>query len=417
MKKVNRRSGKPKGNLEELEKEAAVICQDFAAFCGYVMENHVKLSKRTGNIGKKDCFALNELFHAHEEYEKPVYLQNKYPVICFFYYAAVRYKILEFNPTGSELQQGRNYRCFWEASVWEQYILLLTLFLFDGAFARNESYWYPDSIAELWGLYIDRFMEWAVANKIRVGMKYQWFRESPFLYGEGLDFLARCLEEFGLIKICTKPVRDDMQENSWEIEVCPLLETVNDLYENTETEDLEDSEGLTGSEIDIEIQCAYMAYMDRIMQGETAGNLSGIFGKTDVQYRNQRIDLQVSMRYINCIRVIRMNLEDSLYDLHMAIQRAVSFDNDHLFSFTVGHGMMKKLYTLPEAINRNTECTVDICLGELELRKGQTFTYLFDFGDQWQFDIKVMEIREGTVEKPELIKAVGDAPEQYPYCE
>ena len=417
MKKVSRRRGKLKGNLKELEREAAVICQEFAVFCTYVTENHVKLSKKTGNIGKKDCFALNGLFHAREEYEKPVYIQNKYPVICFFYYAAVRYKILEFNPSGSELQQGRNYQCFWEASVWEQYILLLTLFLFDGAFARKESYWYPDNIAELWGLYIDRFMKWADVNKIQVGMKYQWSRESLFLYDESLDFLARCLEVFGLIKNCRMPVQDDVQENSWEIEVCPLLETVNDLYENTETEELDDLEELPGSKKDIEIQCAYMAYMDRIMQGKTAGNLSRIFGEEDVQYKNQRIDLQVSMRYIDCIRVIRMNLKDTLYDLHMAIQRAVSFDNDHLFSFTVGRGMMKKLYTLPEAINRDTECTVDICLGELELRKGQTFTYLFDYGDHWQFDIKVMEIREGTVERPEVIKAVGDAPEQYPYCE
>ena len=77
----------------------------------------------------------------------------------------------------------------------------------------------------------------------------------------------------------------------------------------------------------------------------------------------------------------------------------------------------KSAVTLPEAINRDTECNVDICLGELGLRKGQTFTCLFDYGDHWQFDIKVMEIREGMVEMPEVIKAVGNAPEQYPYCE
>ena len=58
-----------------------------------------------------------------------------------------------------------------------------------------------------------------------------------------------------------------------------------------------------------------------------------------------------------------------------------------------------------------------IMQGETAGNLSGIFTYLFDFGDQWQFDIKVMEIREGTVEKPELIKAVGDAPEQYPYCE
>ena len=35
----------------------------------------------------------------------------------------------------------------------------------------------------------------------------------------------------------------------------------------------------------------------------------------------------------------------------------------------------------------------------------------------WYFDIKVLEIRESTVEKPEVLRADGDAPEQYPLCE
>ena len=61
MKKEDRRSGKQNGDWEQLEKEAAVICQDFGAFCGYVIQNQVKLAPKTGNIGMKDCFALKLL--------------------------------------------------------------------------------------------------------------------------------------------------------------------------------------------------------------------------------------------------------------------------------------------------------------------------------------------------------------------
>ena len=61
MKKEDRRSGKQNGDWEQLEKEAAVICQDFGAFCGYIAQNKVKLAPRTRNIGKKDCFAINML--------------------------------------------------------------------------------------------------------------------------------------------------------------------------------------------------------------------------------------------------------------------------------------------------------------------------------------------------------------------
>lgn len=96
---------------------------------------------------------------------------------------------------------------------------------------------------------------------------------------------------------------------------------------------------------------------------------------------------------------------------------AVSFEDDHLFSFTVGAGMMKRTYLPSEAMDRNTDLSVATLLGELDLRKGQKFNYLFDFGDMWEFDIRVLEIREGEVEMPEVIRAVGEAPEQYPCLE
>ena len=125
-------------NIQELEKEALQVCQDFTAFCDYLTDNKVKLAKQTGNIGKKDCFALNALFYVREDYERPSNTQNKYPVINFFYYIAVRYRILEINFPGMTMRQGRNYQQFREASVWEQYALFLAVFLFEGRFA------YPD---------------------------------------------------------------------------------------------------------------------------------------------------------------------------------------------------------------------------------------------------------------------------------
>ena len=54
-------------NLKELEKEAVIVCRDFLAFCDYILTNKVKLAKKTGNIGKKDCFALNGLMHVREK--------------------------------------------------------------------------------------------------------------------------------------------------------------------------------------------------------------------------------------------------------------------------------------------------------------------------------------------------------------
>ena len=131
-------------------------------------------------------------------------------------------------------------------------------------------------------------------------------------------------------------------------------------------------------------------------------------------YGDKTVELEIKVRYGDCTRCVRMNLTDTLHDLHWMIQKAFEFDNDHLFAFYVGHGMMRETY-LPEEAAEGDELPVeDTELGMLELRKGQRFSYLFDFGDMWWFDIRVLGIKEGRIPAPELTKAVGKAPEQYP---
>lgn len=416
---MKRKSGQRRNqddNLKQLEKDAAVICQDFGAFCGYITRNQVKLTPRTRNIGKKDCFAINMLLQGKEALQEPVYPQSKYPLISFFYYVAINYKILETNGAGNKLEQGRNYAAFHGASVWEQYALLLTVFLFDGTFAHRDSSWYADSVTRLWDLYVDRIMEWAAAEKPWADGRSRRLEEGSGLFGESLNLLVTYMEELALIRVLRRSgPEEDSWKRWWEIEARPLLEIVSDIYENTEIEIEEEDEPEDSGGSGLTEQ-AYKDYVVRFLQGEEE-KLSEIFENRMEFDANQIIDLEVSVRYTDCVRVIRMNLEDSLYDLHHAIQRAVSFDDDHLFSFTVGAGMMKRTYVPSEARNRNTDLSVETLLGELDLKKGQKFTYLFDFGDMWQFDIRVLEIREGMVRMPEIIRAEGNAPQQYPCLE
>ena len=54
-------------------------------------------------------------------------------------------------------------------------------------------------------------------------------------------------------------------------------------------------------------------------------------------------------------------------------------------------------------------------LKNLPLEEQNSFTFIFDFGDWWEFDIFIEKIKEGeSIENFELIKSVGEAPEQYP---
>lgn len=59
---------------------------------------------------------------------------------------------------------------------------------------------------------------------------------------------------------------------------------------------------------------------------------------------------------------------------------------------------------------RNTQ---DYTLKELDLYKGKQFKYVFDFGDEWTFQCKVLRVLEEDTEHPVIVKSVGEAPEQY----
>lgn len=50
---------------------------------------------------------------------------------------------------------------------------------------------------------------------------------------------------------------------------------------------------------------------------------------------------------------------------------------------------------------------------------GQEIFYLFDFGDEWWFDIKLLKIDKETPPplQPVIVDRQGESPEQYPVWE
>ncbi len=58
----------------------------------------------------------------------------------------------------------------------------------------------------------------------------------------------------------------------------------------------------------------------------------------------------------------------------------------------------------------------DTTLDMLELKQGQGFLYLFDYGDEWRFDVRVAAVNDAAdpgAAYPRLVESVGAAPEQY----
>jgi hypothetical protein len=196
-------------------------------------------------------------------------------------------------------------------------------------------------------------------------------------------------------------------------------------------------------------------------------------------------------------RKIEIGAEQTLEDLHLAIQAAYDWGNDHLYSFFMNNKAWdpSSEYTLPEGalyegmeieeaaedlgededeedgeeastfslddwramsekdqedlvkeFTRDTglpaaffhdmidelqrmEQNPDLFdeeeirdvrttqIGSLDLQKGKEFMYLFDYGDEHRFRVKVDAINDNadaSGDYPRVVESVGDAPDQYP---
>ncbi len=132
-----------------------------------------------------------------------------------------------------------------------------------------------------------------------------------------------------------------------------------------------------------------------------------------IQYEGMTVDLKVSLSGYNCSRTLRLNMADTLTTLHNAIQSAFEFDNDHLYAFYVKNAYAIQCY-MPGEYGDNGEIPVEeTYIGQFADKKDTAFRYLFDFGDEWWFDIKTVKITEGYVPEVQVIQQHNESPAQY----
>ena len=104
----------------------------------------------------------------------------------------------------------------------------------------------------------------------------------------------------------------------------------------------------------------------------------------------------------------------TLESLASAILKTTKFDYDHLYHFSYenpfGALEMIKHPDMDEGPRAS-----DVRVGDVRLRVGQKMTYLYDFGDEWEFDVTLEQVdKEKTVKKPRILEMHGKPPEQYP---
>lgn len=97
-------------------------------------------------------------------------------------------------------------------------------------------------------------------------------------------------------------------------------------------------------------------------------------------------------------RRVELPLTNSLKTLHLAIQAAMLFENYHLFQFDIGDTR----YGTPfddEWSDTPTRDAGNIRLGKLVERGIATFSYTYDFGDNWRHTVALEAVMPADPEK------------------
>jgi hypothetical protein len=128
---------------------------------------------------------------------------------------------------------------------------------------------------------------------------------------------------------------------------------------------------------------------------------------------------KVSLCYDQDIwRRIEVRSDQTLEDLHHAIQQAFGWDNDHLYAFFLSGKAWDTAteYTCPFRGRAPGRRTTRVRLSRLNLHPRQRILYIFDFGDEWRHDVRLerMNLQPDGGAYPRIIDAHGSPPPQYP---
>lgn len=399
------------------EKHIAPTINDFETFCSYIDQQRPKLSQRMEALGKKDVFELNAKLFFRKDVSAPVYLQSSYPTIDLIFKLAILSGLyrkvgadkadiyLEITSLKLQFDKLNNYEkyCFlletfwtkfdftelirWGTGTSEQFAKTISKSkpgqeLVKGSFSKRSDYEPLFSYLSVFVHYFS-FFGFCSFKQLAIGNNKQ---------GKYDDSISSIIPtEFG-VSICK--ILLTLKLTLWNLPYLSIMGVnTNDKYY-----------ALT--------KHPFMENLKPLFPQNTL--LKGVQPEvSEVQKGNYTFKVMLEK---SVWRKIKLSYKHTLEDLHLCIQEAFDFDNDHLYSFFMD-GKRYSDDAYHSTYGDEPPFTDEAVIGKLELYKGKKILYLFDYGDSWEFLLQLTTIDENEkeIKKPLITEIKGDAPPQYLY--
>ncbi|MCL2321210.1 MAG: plasmid pRiA4b ORF-3 family protein [Oscillospiraceae bacterium] len=420
------------------ETDIRSTLKDFETLCSFIASNKPMLTA-SGNLGIKACFELNNLMTYSEANAKKTDHMNRYPSITLYFMTGMNCGFLESQPVGSQKKAvtvTEDYAAFQQMNDFTKY---LTLFL---AWMRYFNY---DELLWIRGLYGTNNIDIALDEIRIIGKPLSIERKDTSLgFSKGYDAIQLLmninpiimyhLRDFGIVSFKQEDtVKISKYEDfinkititklglaistacltrkfTWVNEIkedeiyLGYKDDVTKMYENNYEKNLPGSAGF----LKPFLEC----FPKNIVDADAINRM--LFPQKGPDSSSMVYEFKVQLDR-SCYRVIQCRGDHTFEDLHLAIQKAFDFDNDHLYAFFMD-GKRWSHNSISSPDSDKAPFADEVCIVESRLRVNQSIMYLFDFGDEWPFKVTLLKIfkSDSVILHPQIVKSVGESPEQYP---
>lgn len=392
----------------DLDEKMKNFLEDFNKFIDYLIFNEVTVGKVNKFISAKFLFEINEAMEHKQQNITAKSTQLAYPLLHLFYNLSISGKLFraEVMKGGRiALKPTDRVEMFKKLNNVEKYITLIEILWVDCDFKKLKYQTYDDmSVCSVMRVLKD--ISSSKANKVMYINSSIGYFSTILLYFSyfGIMNIKESKEE--------KRKDDGRSFNPTEIVVSPIgLEIIKILNKKRVLEQWNIQQRRQYGEWKIDFKEEFYVSFKKLFKTE---ELKNTLPRGCNKFRDGIYTFKVYIDKDTWSK-IKLDAKHTLHDLHMYIQEAFQFDNDHMYSFFMdGRAWSNNKFTCP--YDYEGPHADDVEIGELELNEKQSFLYLFDYGDEWRFRVDVYNIEKTEVKllKPQIIENKGEPPEQYP---
>ncbi len=395
--------GERAGNLVVTDGNPSTIVSDFKVFLDYLQSNTIRLTKTKGYLTKKDLLRIFPKLRGSEGDVPKFASQTSYPILHLFYCLSIELDLIKIKTTSttkSVLVQNERIAQFANLTMTEQYVTLL------------EAFWMRLNWDELQGdsrgavPYLEFLLEDLKdypANKPisvqRLGDRLERFGHF-FYYFKYFGLWSFEMDEDLAIRY-EQPNRTFAKS----ITLTPFFKEIYfallETWEPYEDERFIQSFGLLSELFGFENEQEEAVDRKKDRSKETLFSLlkplflsealNKILEKEKNEFVKGNYQFKIKPSGSNG-KTLELSSSDTLLELHKLIQKAFDLDDDHLYAFYMdGKKFGQDAYHSP--MGGPGPYVTEAKIGGLNLYEGQGFLYLYDFGDECEFNVEVMKIK------------------------